>query len=472
MSDFNTYANRPIILSKKAEEEIEQQGFSFSVGSFENLDESRQQALIENLNFLNELKEREELRVQQYREAAANKQAQPNQNFTNKTEYYMDSITEQNNTIDPVFMSNNTEEEVVIEGGLPNMPNTKPKSEAKRVKLVSKVGSQEKPFSQPEPVSPLATPTVDFTSYSTKDWAYVDFDELDSKGVGYPEGTELQIRSATPAEMAHWGNLAASNAKDLFESGVDILITNCVRMKVRGHVVDSRNIVYYDKFKLGLMIHKRTFPNGTNDIIAPFSHVGINSCVEPKQDLAVDYKMVSVWNMGQKFMKYYDKVNNVFNVPIYSPVSSLDRHKGKKGEIIDTFTLKIPTAMAIICMEFIKAATAQDRARYSLVGINQFKFMPLDWSKYLKDENVDSAKKLLEDYTTFVSCIAENGKLLWPKSKCDKLLEFQEAVDSGLLDKMPATTKCELCGGELKTDALFREGYTMPQRLFTTFDEE
>lgn len=474
MSEFEKYKDKPIPLSKRNKEELEAQGFSMTVGNVEGMNDKQLSNMQENMQLLHELYVTETEKERQYNEAIESRDLHIN-NKTQPKEYYMDNVSQEDN--EEVAYTDVTGGD--LPGfGVPAKPKQKPIQKIERKQSTQTLDEGEEKQSILEEAATIPSPKsateIDFTAYSTKDWGYVNLSELDSRGFGYPQGTELQIRSATALEMTYWGNATAENNGEGFESGLDILIANCVRMKVRGTLVDSRNIVYYDKFKLGLMIHHRTFPNGTNDIIAPFMHTENRTCVESEQELAVKPYMVSAWSMPEKYEKYYDKGLNVFNIPIRKAVTTLDKRKGIKGEVIDSLKLKLPTMLSVQCCEHIKSITAEYRERYPLVAINQFRFLPLDWYKYFKDDGKSTnAEKLLRDYEDFLKCITKEGSpKLWSIEKRSKIIDFQKAVDAESKPYMPIKTTCELCGGELFCKALFLKGYTSPSDLFQISDEE
>lgn len=107
------------------------------------------------------------------------------------------------------------------------------------------------------------------SSASQSPWRKLNLDKLPSKGLFYPENTEITIRSAYTKEIRHWSTIDADDPNDVREC-INWIIDACIRFRING---DPRPRNYndfceVDKYHLLFEIHELTFPNQENKLWA------------------------------------------------------------------------------------------------------------------------------------------------------------------------------------------------------------
>jgi len=143
-------------------------------------------------------------------------------------------------------------------------------------------------------------------------WIPLPIVDLPTRGLFYPEGTAIAIRSATGAEIRHWSTLQDDpNTNPNFLSDMDdmlnYVIERCVAIKASNPdssvYLSWKDIKEVDRFYLLLAIHELTFPNGENKLQVK---VAENKTIDVKKD------MVSYITLDPELMKRYDEVDRCF----------------------------------------------------------------------------------------------------------------------------------------------------------------
>lgn len=100
-------------------------------------------------------------------------------------------------------------------------------------------------------------------------WKLVKLENLPSQGLMYPANMELLIRSAKTREIRHWSTIDEYDPIDVSEK-ILFVTESCSRMHVKGEsiVMNSNDILEIDKYQVLFKIHKITFPNNENKLIA------------------------------------------------------------------------------------------------------------------------------------------------------------------------------------------------------------
>jgi len=137
-------------------------------------------------------------------------------------------------------------------------------------------------------------------------WIPLSVEDLPTRGLFYPEGTGLAIRSATGEEIRHWSILEESDLSAL-DDMLNYVIERCVTIKANntesGVYLSWKDIKEVDRFYLLLAIHELTFPNGENKLQVKVSE---KKMVDVKKD------MVSYISLDPVLMRYYDEVERCF----------------------------------------------------------------------------------------------------------------------------------------------------------------
>ena len=143
-------------------------------------------------------------------------------------------------------------------------------------------------------------------------WIPLPANDLPTRGLFYPEGTVIAIRSATGAEIRHWSTLNDDpNTNPNYLSDMDdmlnYVIERCITIKANnpdsGVYLSWKDIKEVDRFYLLLAIHELTFPNGENKLQVK---VAENKNIDVRKD------MVSYITLDPELMKRYDEVDRCF----------------------------------------------------------------------------------------------------------------------------------------------------------------
>ena len=107
------------------------------------------------------------------------------------------------------------------------------------------------------------------SSASQSPWRKLNMEKLPSKGLFYPEGAEITIRSAYSKEIRHWSTIDPDDPEDVREC-INWIIDACIRFKVKGNPrpLNYNDFCEIDKYHLLFEIHELTFPNQENKLFA------------------------------------------------------------------------------------------------------------------------------------------------------------------------------------------------------------
>jgi len=133
-------------------------------------------------------------------------------------------------------------------------------------------------------------------------WQKLPIKDLPTRGLFYPEDTEVAIRSATAGEIRHWSTL---NEEDI--SGLDdmlnYILERCVSFKTPSGHSSWKDIKEIDRFYILLGVREYTFVKGENQLQVK---TGENSKINVTKD------MIDFINIDDRLMKYYDETKRHF----------------------------------------------------------------------------------------------------------------------------------------------------------------
>jgi len=107
------------------------------------------------------------------------------------------------------------------------------------------------------------------TAAEESPWKLLSFSLLPSKGMFYPEGAELLIKSAKTKEIRHWSTMDEHDPIDVREK-IGFILNKCTKFKVKGKPIhfNLNDFLEVDKFHLLFRIQELTFPNNENKLMA------------------------------------------------------------------------------------------------------------------------------------------------------------------------------------------------------------
>jgi hypothetical protein len=216
-------------------------------------------------------------------------------------------------------------------------------------KDVSKVLTEE-----PKPIinslGKALTPMIESTVGGPNDsyWKNIPLQNLPSKGLFYPEGSEITIKSASVSEIRQWSTIDESDMLDV-DDKLNYIIEKCCRFKIKGGQswLSWRDISELDRLALIFLIQEITFPSDQNSLFLKFECD--TSCVgETKwsDKVKVTSQMLQFIDLPDDLMKYYSEEYKCFEI-----VSQ---------KLNETFYLYMPTIGAI---EKLRARISDARSK-------------------------------------------------------------------------------------------------------------
>ena len=127
-------------------------------------------------------------------------------------------------------------------------------------------------------------------------WSQIPLTELPTKGLFYPEGTEIAIKAATTGEIRHWSTLQEDDLSGL-DDMLNYVIERCAALKFPGGISSWKDFKEVDRFYVLLAIREKTFVKGENALQVKISET---------KKMDVQKEMVDYITFDDRLMKYYD----------------------------------------------------------------------------------------------------------------------------------------------------------------------
>jgi hypothetical protein len=133
-------------------------------------------------------------------------------------------------------------------------------------------------------------------------WQKIPIQDLPTKGIFYPEGAEVAIRSATAGEIRHWSTLQEDDLSSL-DDMLNYILERCVSFKTKEKFSSWKDIKEIDRFYILLGVREYTFVKGENQLQVKTSETS---------KVTVTKDMIDFINIDDKLMKYYDETKRCF----------------------------------------------------------------------------------------------------------------------------------------------------------------
>ena len=131
--------------------------------------------------------------------------------------------------------------------------------------------------------------------------------DFPTKGLFYPEDTEVLIRAARSEEIRHWSTLDESNLSAL-DDMLNYVLERCVTVKFPGGQHSSwRDLKEVDRFYVILAIHEYTFIKGENKLQVKISET---------KKLDVKKEMIDYITIDERIMKHYNSEKRCFVIDL------------------------------------------------------------------------------------------------------------------------------------------------------------
>ena len=173
-------------------------------------------------------------------------------------------------------------------------------------KLAKFVNESEQPVKESPKIS---APTIGFS--------VVSMNELPSKGMFYPRGTEIHIRAAEVREIKHWSTMDVNDFRSVDES-IDFVIQNCVTVKFPQKIASWKDIKEIDRLYLIFAVRELTFKDGENKLFLPGSEQ-VEIRKEMLKYFELDEKLKRVYSEDERCFIITNKKNPSEFVKMYIP---------------------------------------------------------------------------------------------------------------------------------------------------------
>jgi hypothetical protein len=202
--------------------------------------------------------------------------------------------------------------------------------------------------------------------------------DLPSKGMFYPDGTEIIIRAATASEIRHWSTLDEKDLSSL-DDMLNYVLERCVSIKFPGGHSSWKDIKEVDRFYVILAVHEYTFIKGENKLQVKVSET---------KKIDVQKEMVDYLTIDEKIMKFYNPEARCFEIDL------------KDGS--SPFKISLPTVGVTNWLKNYVIRKRQQNQPIEEDFINFAPFVILDWrglgdqtyQKYLMEGETWSIKKI------------------------------------------------------------------------------
>ena len=137
----------------------------------------------------------------------------------------------------------------------------------------------------------------------------VPLDSLPSRGLFYPVGTRIYIRSASLGDIKRWSAMNEDDMVDVMEKMKSIFESCCTVNFGPDTAKRARykDLLDLDRLYILFAIHDWTFPAGKNDV---------NIKVSEKEDIPMRKENVKFIEFPEKLMKFYDETKRCFRFPV------------------------------------------------------------------------------------------------------------------------------------------------------------
>ena len=265
---------------------------------------------------------------------------------------------------------------------------------------------------------------LDLSGAADSSWKILDLQSHPSKGLFYPEGSELLLRPAKTKEIRHWSTIDENDPLDIREK-INFVLNSCTKLKVRGNTMplNFNDFIEVDRYHILFRIYELTFPNQENKLWANIKCENTR-CNHINHTQVISQNLTG-FTVPEELMKWYSPEEKCFKIV--------------SDKLQETIRIYMPT----IGIEN-RFNQRQQRDRESGIEIDQSFY---DFGPYL-----------IKDWRTAGTDVLSTLKmssLSWPENKFVFIHKFTKQLKDASLNK--ARVACEKCK-EVTESHIFLEG--------------
>ena len=134
-------------------------------------------------------------------------------------------------------------------------------------------------------------------------------EDLPSRGLFYPMGTEIQIRPAKVEEIRHFSTLQERDLFDVDEK-LNHIVQSCTKIRTKTRMMSWKDILEEDRIYIILAIRALTFSKGENKLQVK------KNCPDCNEENAIEIANENLqFNaLPEDLLKYYDDYNKVLAI--------------------------------------------------------------------------------------------------------------------------------------------------------------
>lgn len=144
-------------------------------------------------------------------------------------------------------------------------------------------------------------------------WKKLPLENLPSMGFGYPEETELSIRSAEVSEIRHFSTIDENDPIDI-DDKINHIISKCSSFRWKEGILNFQDIYQEDRFYIFMAIRDLTFIKGENRIFIPVQNKCTKDDCPIPSEIELTSGVLSNFSLDPKLKSYYDHENGYFQL--------------------------------------------------------------------------------------------------------------------------------------------------------------
>jgi hypothetical protein len=267
-------------------------------------------------------------------------------------------------------------------------------------------------------------------------WKNVPLENLPSKGLFLPDGSEITIKSATVTEIRQWSTMD-ENDKLNVDDNLNFVIEKCCRLKIRGgkQWLTWRDITELDRLYLIFLIQEMTFSDEQNSLFLKFACPGPCTDLDRwKDEVRVRSSMLNFVELPDEVMKYYSSQYKCFEM--------------ESAKLNETFYVYMPTIGAV---EKLRARIIQAKAdgrKIDKAFIPIAAYLIQDWQSFNQQAYYDLS--------------SEN--FAWHLNKFTFVTKMVKMIESARSSMV--TTQCPRCGKTISNPLFSKSGFTVKDLFF------
>jgi len=144
-------------------------------------------------------------------------------------------------------------------------------------------------------------------------WKKLPLENLPSSGFGYPEGTELSIRSAEVSEIRHFSTIDENDPIDI-DDKINHIVSKCSSFRFKEGILNFQDIYQEDRFYIFMAIRDLTFVKGENRIFIPIENKCTKEDCPIPSEIELTSAVLSNFVLDPKLKSYYNHENGCFEL--------------------------------------------------------------------------------------------------------------------------------------------------------------